>query len=105
MQAESQQEWVLPAYDQVQTGMASAAVKSILGEPAEVKKVGRAIEWEYDTGTGFFEVRFLRDKVVFKAMTPYHIAKPAQTAPATTVPPASGQPGGGLPVGGGSRAF
>lgn len=86
-----QQDSGAPRYGQIQAGMSSAAVSRILGDPAEVKKVGRAIEWEYDTGTGYFEVRFLRDKVVFKGMSSYHTARPAQTSPSATVPPSSAQ--------------
>ena len=79
-------------YDGVQMGMTSQAVRGILSDPADVRKVRQAVEWEYDTGTGYFVVRFQQDKVVFKGMSPYRIPKPAQTAaPATTVPPSSTQ--------------
>gem|GEM_PF-3016589 len=98
VQALPQQDSGAPRYDQIQTGMSSDAVSGILGEPSEVKKVGRAIEWEYDTGTGYFEVRFQRGKVVFKGMSSYHTPTPAQTSPPTTVPPSSTQVPPGPPV-------
>lgn len=68
------------SYDQIELGMSPEGVKQILGEPLLVKKVGRAIEWEYDTGKGYFEVRFEQGQVVQKGMTSYHAGK-GQTAP------------------------
>jgi outer membrane protein assembly factor BamE (lipoprotein component of BamABCDE complex) len=57
-------------YTKVVAGMTSDAVRQILGEPSEVKKLRASIEWEYKTPKGIFEVRFRGDKVVYKGMTP-----------------------------------
>lgn len=89
-----QQNSSAPRYDRIQLGMTSEAVRGILGGPVDVKKVGRAIEWEYDTGTGYFEVRFRRNKVVYKGMSTYHTPKTAQPSS----PAASPQPAGVAPA-------
>ncbi|MCE5336049.1 MAG: outer membrane protein assembly factor BamE [Desulfobacteraceae bacterium] len=84
--AVSRQEPASPGYDRIRLGMSPGEVSKILGEPVQVKQVGKAVEWEYDTGTGYFEVRFNRDSVVFKDHVAYHKPKTAQASPTTTVP-------------------
>ena len=90
-QAPAQQDTGAPRYDQVQVGMTSDAVSKTLGEPANKKKIGRAIAWQYDTGTGYFEVKFERNKVVTKGMTDYAASKPAETAPPATASTSTAQ--------------
>ncbi len=73
-------------YDQIQLGMSPEGVKQILGEPPQVKKIGRQIEWEYDTGSGYFEVRFDQGQVVHKGMTSYHGGNVENVAPVSASP-------------------
>ncbi len=91
---------VSPNYDQVQLGMSSDLVRQILGEPLQIKPVGQLIEWEYDTGTGYFEVRFMNSNVVFKGHVAYHATSlQPQTASSASVAPMPSVGQGSVPTG------
>jgi hypothetical protein len=79
---------------QIRHGMTSAQVRQIMGGPAQVKKVGRLIEWEYRTPAGTFEVRFRHDRVVFTGMSGDLTNAPRGTTSGTV------RPGGAAPLGG-----
>ncbi|MEN6484522.1 MAG: hypothetical protein ABFD98_06540 [Syntrophobacteraceae bacterium] len=58
-------------YDRIKVGMTPEAVTQILGKPAQIKKLRTAIEWEYNTPQGVFEVRFRNKRVSFTGMEPH----------------------------------
>jgi hypothetical protein len=77
-------------YDLVEAGMTSNAVRQILGEPLRKNVVEQLVQWEYDTGTGLFEVKFRNDMVVSRNMIAYSETRGQPGFPACNNPPARG---------------
>jgi hypothetical protein len=74
-------------YDQVEMGMTGNAVLQVLGEPLRKKTVNRTSQWEYDTGTGLFQVKFQNDLVLSVNTAAYSETIGTQAAAPQTIPP------------------
>lgn len=74
-------------YDRIETGMTGNAVLQILGEPLRKKAVDRFSHWEYDTGTGLYQIKFQNDLVVSRNTAGYSESIGPQASTPATIPP------------------